>query len=256
MGIQAGRPYAAKAIITHVFDTDHLDISVTFRFQMDQDNKPANALWKVEVDDVIKAVTDSDWVDAFTMLLTVGSIGSIPTKVTLEYDGPSLNLTTVWQKQWEPWGPILSSDGSLLPYGSFKGNNIAWTQVAAQNVWYTISDTDIVLGVENKMTFQNNQEFKITVAGFYKIYYYISAESSTANKRLHTAPGVNGTPQPDGQTGRILATPNEEGSWSGGAILQLAVDDLVSVQIQTEDAGNPTLTVEHVGLTIFEIGKT
>ncbi|GAG57536.1 unnamed protein product [marine sediment metagenome] len=45
------RPYAAKAIVEHHFDIDHLDIYVTFRFEMDTTVKPANELWIVEVDD-------------------------------------------------------------------------------------------------------------------------------------------------------------------------------------------------------------
>ena len=77
------------------------------------------------------------------MLLTVDAIGSIPDRVTLEYDGPDENLKTTWAKQWEPWAKILSSDSSLLPYGSFKGNEIDWQQAAAQDIFYTISDADI-----------------------------------------------------------------------------------------------------------------
>lgn len=254
MTIRTPRPYAAKAIIEHEFDTDHLNIWITFRFPMDQAVKPANGLWLCEVDEVAKAVNASAWQDEFTMLLTVNAIASIPTRVTLEYSGPDERLVTTWNKQWEPWGPILSSDSALLPFGSFKGNGINWTQAAAINTWYTISDADIAVGQVNKITFENDQELKVSVAGFYEVYYYLSAESSLANKRLHAAPGVNGTAVMDGRTGRILATPNEEGSWSGGGILLLAVDDVVSVEIQTEDTGNPTLTVNHVGLKIIEIG--
>ncbi len=250
------KPYAALAIIEHEFDIDHLNISVIFRFQMDQTVKPANAKWICEVDSVVKTVTASAWQDAFTMLLTVGSIASIPDRVTIEYDGPDENLMITWGKQWEPWAAILSSDSSLLPFGSFKGNDIDWTQVAAQNIWYTISDTDIVVGQVHKTTFQNNQELKVAVAGFYLAYYYISMESTLAMKRIHVAPAINGTDQPDGRTGRVLAGPNEEGSWSGGAILSLAVNDLVSIQAQTESTGNPTLTVNHIGLTLTEIGTT
>lgn len=102
------RPYAAKAIIEHDFDTNHLDIFVTFRFSMDQTVKPPNAKWICEADDVEKAVTVSAWLDAWTLHLTVADIAELPGKVTLEYEGPDDNLKTTWNKQWEPWGPILS----------------------------------------------------------------------------------------------------------------------------------------------------
>jgi len=109
MGLdQLLRPYAAKAIVEHEFDTDHLNIFVTFRFAMDVTIKPAHAKWKCEVDDVAKAVTASAWQDAWTLLLTVDDIAVLPDRVTLEYDGPDVNLIITWGKQWEPWGPIVS----------------------------------------------------------------------------------------------------------------------------------------------------
>ena len=108
MTIRTARPYAAKAIIEHEFDTDHLNIFVTFRFQMDQTIKPANVLWLCEVDDVEKPITVSAWQDAWTILLTVPNVVVLPERVTLEYDGPDSNLRITWEKQWEPWGPIVS----------------------------------------------------------------------------------------------------------------------------------------------------
>ena len=104
------RPYAAKAIIEHQFDTNHLDIYITFRLSMNQTIKPANAKWKCEVESVVKAVTASAWTDAFTILLTVPDVATLPDLVTLEYDGPDTNLTTTWNKQWEPWSPIISTE--------------------------------------------------------------------------------------------------------------------------------------------------
>lgn len=106
--IRTARPYAAKAIVEHEFDTDHLNIFVTFRFTMNQLIKPAHDLWIVEVEDVGKAVTASAWQDAWTILLTVDNIVVLPDRVTLEYDGPDENLEITWGKQWEPWGPIVS----------------------------------------------------------------------------------------------------------------------------------------------------
>lgn len=250
------RPYSAKAIVEHEFDVDHLNIWVTFRFTMDQTVKPANGLWLVEVDDIAKAVTASAWQDAWTMLLTVAAIASIPDRVTLEYDGPDPNLRITWEKQWEPWGPILSSDRSLLPYGSFKGNEIDWQQAAAQNVWYTVSDADISVGTVHKMTFQNNQELLITVAGFYLLNYYISVECSIANKHVLTAPEVDGVELPMGKTHHEFGRANEEESWSGTAIINLIVGRKVSIGISTDDAGNPNLTVNHIGMTLVEIGRT
>lgn len=101
-------PYAAKAVVEHVFDVDHLDVYMTFRFSMDESVKPPNALWLCEVNDVLKPVTVSAWQDAWTMLLTVPNIPVLPGQVTLQYDGPHEDLRITWGKQWEPWGPIVS----------------------------------------------------------------------------------------------------------------------------------------------------
>lgn len=108
MTVPTPRPYAAKAIVEHEFDTDHLNIFVTFRFTMDQAVKPPLALWLCEVDSVLKAVSASAWQDAWTILLTVPNIIVNPDRVTLEYNGPDENLKITWDKQWEPWGPIVS----------------------------------------------------------------------------------------------------------------------------------------------------
>lgn len=252
----ANRPYATKAIIEHEFDTDHLNVWITFRHTMDQTRKPQDDTWIIEVDDIEKPVHISTWLDEWTLHLLIPNIASIPDRVTLEYRGPSIFLQTTWNKQWEPFGPILSSDSSLLPYGSFKGNEINWQQAAAQNVWYTISDADISVNLQNKMTFQNNQELKIDVAGFYQLSYYISVECSIAGKHVLTAFEINGTEQLMGRTHHEFGRANEEETWSAPGQFNLSVNDLISVGISTDDAGNPTLTIQHVGLTIMEIGTT
>ena len=103
-------PYAAKADIEHEFDTDHLNIWLTFRNPMNIKVKPLNTLWTVYVDNIIQAATDSAWQDTFTLLLTVPDIASKPARVLVKYTGPDIDLQTTWHKQWEPWGAIYSKD--------------------------------------------------------------------------------------------------------------------------------------------------
>lgn len=101
-------PYAAKAIVRHTYREAVLEIWITFRFKMNTDNKPPNASWKVEADEVPEAIDSSAWQDQWTMLLTIDPLVGAPAKVTVEYDGPDDDLATIWNKQWEPWGPIVS----------------------------------------------------------------------------------------------------------------------------------------------------
>lgn len=114
-------PYASKALIQHEWDTDHLNIWLTFPLPMNQNVKPANSKWTAICDTVDKPIASSTWQDAYTLLLTVTGIVSDPARVLLKYDGPGPEtyqpddparetLEISYHKQWEPWGPILSLD--------------------------------------------------------------------------------------------------------------------------------------------------
>lgn len=105
-------PYAAKAIVYWSWTSPAVSIWLVFRFPMDQTVKPAHALWKPRVSGIARGVSVSTWLDAYTILLTVPFIFSMPTKVDIQYEGPDDNLRTTWDKQWEPWGYIL---GILYP---------------------------------------------------------------------------------------------------------------------------------------------
>jgi len=120
------KPYAAKAIVEHEFAIDHLNVYVTFRFAMEttsgplaepviHDVMPPLELWICKVDNIVKPITASAWLDAWTLLLTVPDIGIYPNRVTLEYDGPDKDLQISWGKRWEPWGAILSKDIGKAP---------------------------------------------------------------------------------------------------------------------------------------------
>lgn len=103
-------PYAAKAQIEQEFDTDHLNIWVTFRSPMNITVKPLDTFWTVYVDNIIMPVTISVWEDMYTMLLHVPDIISKPARVLVKYTGPDVLLRTTWHKQWEPWGSIFAKD--------------------------------------------------------------------------------------------------------------------------------------------------
>jgi len=114
-------PYAAKATVEHEFVTDHLELYVTFRQPMKLSSEPLTvppvwdimpplSKWLLDADAVDIDIVDSEWLDLWTLLLTSDTIATYPSEVKLEYDGPDLNLRTSWDKQWEAFGPILSSE--------------------------------------------------------------------------------------------------------------------------------------------------
>ncbi|MBA7678087.1 hypothetical protein ES703_86358 [subsurface metagenome] len=100
-------PYAAKSFIQYEWWTPLLRLYLTFRHPMDQTVKPHHDLWICKVDAVNKPIVLSAWVDEWTLVLLMVDIVARPDHVTLEYEGPDENLKTTWEKQWEPWGPIV-----------------------------------------------------------------------------------------------------------------------------------------------------
>lgn len=113
-------PYAATAIVQWEWLGTYMFVWVTFKYPMDQTVKPAHALWKCEVNGVAKAISVSIWQDEFTIRLRALPVVALPDRVTLEYDGPDPNLRTTWDKQWEPWGPILGYRAMGSPWSGTK----------------------------------------------------------------------------------------------------------------------------------------
>lgn len=114
-------PYAAKATVEHEFLTNLLEIYVTFRHPMHISSEPLTtppvwnimpplSLWILKADTVTKAIIASEWLDLWTLKLTSAAIATRPAIVELEYEGPNVNLSTAWLKQWEAFGPIPSTD--------------------------------------------------------------------------------------------------------------------------------------------------
>ncbi len=109
-------PYAATAIVQWEWTGALAYLWVTFKYPMDQTVKPIHARWECKVNGIVKAVGLSAWQDEFTIRLTVFVIPALPDRVTLKYKGPDTNLRTTWDKQWEPWGPILGYRAMGSPY--------------------------------------------------------------------------------------------------------------------------------------------
>lgn len=141
-------PYAFGAKVEHEFDTDHLNIWLTFRHPMDQDLKPPLALWLLEVEAVPVNITASAWQDQFTLLLTSDTVAVYPIRVTVEYNGPNSNLQTTWGKDWEPWGPILSTDIGRIPSFVDRGDPAAYDydkdDLTKDGAWHDMDLSSII----------------------------------------------------------------------------------------------------------------
>lgn len=140
-------PYAAKAVIQHQWNIDHLDIFITFQHPMQRytipltdppvyDHYPPVTDWTLLVDDVEIDVVASAWQDLYTLKLTSDTVASPPAEVTLAYTGTSDLLETTWHKNWESWGAITSID---LTQVNFTSGMILLWYIPAGDVppgWY------------------------------------------------------------------------------------------------------------------------
>lgn len=114
-------PYSFGAVIQHEFDTDHLNIWLTFPLPMNINVKPDDTKWLIYVDNVEKTIASSEWQDEFRLLLVVSDIESLPDRVLVKYSGAGpttwnrydpdrKTLEMTWYKQYEPFGKILSQN--------------------------------------------------------------------------------------------------------------------------------------------------
>jgi hypothetical protein len=146
-------PYAYAPSINHVFDTNHLNLYLTFSHPMKRtsdplaepvvyDVMPPLEKWLLEAGEIPLAAVASEWIDEYTLLLTSDEILAEPTGVTLEYDGPNAGLMYKWGKQIEPWGPLESYAGypqMPKPHKSTHENGgsdeISLTGLSGENIW-------------------------------------------------------------------------------------------------------------------------
>ncbi|KKM99926.1 hypothetical protein LCGC14_1143060, partial [marine sediment metagenome] len=153
---------------------------------------------------------------------------------------------------------FFKTDGSGLPYASCYGNDIAWTQAAAINVVYNVSDADMVTGQLNLATHDGNGKLTVAKAGRYYCHYTATIKSSIAGKHIISGFEISGSGnmEPDGRNHIDLVGANNQLECSGNAILDLAANATIEMAISSSDAGNPTVTVEHLNITCFQIGGT
>ncbi len=156
---------------------------------------------------------------------------------------------------------IYKSGGGII-FGSFYGNNINWTQAAAQNTWYNVSDADITDGLLHNVTHDGSGKLTVTEPGMYEILYFATMEIDTQNKHVETGIEITGSGSADVK-GRshyhlpnVAAMANTEFEISGGNIFDLADDATIEFAIQCTDTGTPTVMVDHINLTIKQIGGT
>jgi len=150
--------------------------------------------------------------------------------------------------------------GTGLPYGSFWGNEIAFVSAGGTGTFFEIVDANITVGQTNLATFQNNKELAVTKAGVYHVVWSMSVKATGANKHIVGGIGVDAggagalTIQNDGAS-HAVSTGNAEFSIAGTAILDLSASSEVGL-MATNETDNTNVTVEHVTLSVVQVGGT
>ena len=177
---------------------------------------------------------------------------------TINYDGTNMiiNPKVVGSGYLEIQGDtIWTGSGNGLPYGSCYGNEIAWSQAsAAQNTWYNVSDTDMTDGQLNLVTHDGSGKLTTSKAGKYLINYSASVSCSANNHHIEGGIYTSGGAANDGQCSWYPQTANAEGVVNSTAILNLGANATIEFCIRTATAGTPTLSVNHLNITMVMVG--
>jgi len=150
--------------------------------------------------------------------------------------------------------------GTGLLCGSFWGNEIGFVAAGGGGTYFEISDADITVGQTNLTTFQNNKELAVSIAGVYKVDWSMSVKASGANKHIVGGIGVDVggagalVIQNDGRN-HAVSTGNAEFAVSGAALLDLPASSEVGL-MATNETDNTNVTVEHVSLSMIQVGGT
>ena len=111
-------------------------------------------------------------------------------------------------------------------------------------------------GETNAITFQNAKELKVSLAGRYFISWAASVSmASGSGQEIEGRIGKNDAEQASGSAHRTIGTGNDTGSVCGTAVLDLAVNDRISVMLVNEST-TVNIIVAHASLTLMMLGGT
>lgn len=109
-------------------------------------------------------------------------------------------------------------------------------------------------GLVNGFAFQNAKELKCTAVGRYKLVWSISGQSASANQEFEGSVMLNGTAQTKGSGHSTMVSANKTASLGGTLLLDLAVDDLISLSMANH-TGTANFTMEHASLVAERVGN-
>lgn len=139
-------------------------------------------------------------------------------------------------------------------YGSmYIDNGSVASTIAATNTYYEIA-SGFTGGLTSQFTFQNTKELKCNRAGTYKLVWQLSRSVSGTSQEIEGGIMKNGTIVPSSTAHNQSTAASTQQSFGGSTIIDLAVNDLVSLAVNNNTSTN-TITITHANLTVSRVGS-
>ena len=163
-------------------------------------------------------------------------------------DGGTTNYVEI-----EADGDVIYKGGAGVVYGEMGAMDAAQV-ITISNNNPTEIDTGLIGGHLHNVTFPDDHYLTISIAGKYACFWNISFKSGSPGGTIEIEGGlmVNGVAQTgasDGVAHRTIANVNDTGNMGAGAILDLSVNQQVSLYFKNESS-TADLTMEHASLLI------
>ena len=150
-------------------------------------------------------------------------------------------------------GPNEWNDGHDVSYGNMYAMD-ADIEVATTPIDTVVQvPSGLTGGLTNGFTFQNDRELRCDVAGIYMLVWSMSVSAVVNDQEIEGAVLIDGVEQESITGHSELVNATKASTMSGTGIINLAVNQVVSLALENHTAGNNT-TVKHLTLTILGIG--
>lgn len=199
--------------------------------------------WTVnDTDDTFQLTREDSFITAFDIVMPV-TIG----------DGTNeMQVSSTGDTSWAGTGGLL--------YGNMDQENATSFTVTLtnQNDWYELdhATTGIVAGELNDVTFDGDHYLEVNTAGMYFVTYSLVCSINDTNQHIEFQILKNGNVTGKGESHTTFIASSRDLSCGSNTILDLAVDDEISIAARNVTVAGKIITIDHLEMTIFLIGGT
>ena len=218
---------------------------------------------------VFRVVPEDPSVSSFVIefLNTTIGAGLAGTDYTLIFDGENNDGMWTWRETldyFEIADDLVFEGTAGLPFGECHQADAQTFNVtlADSNTWYEVDagTTNITATELNLVTFPDDHYLLCLTEGKYLVTYSMTAEiDSVAGGDQHIESGimVNGSIQADKGIGHEqYAATNKQRNLQGHSIVDVPANGQISLAVQNTTSDGKTLTIDHLNITITQLGGT